>query len=602
MPDDPKLKISIETSADLKGAEAATRAIEGVGAAAEQAAKEVEKLNEAQAAPDAPKARLKDLISEDDSISITQAANRERAAAALSEIASREKEEAIDAAGRAAVEASERFAQAETAAKGLGGGLGEIKAAGGPATMIMRGLETAGRGGVSTFIGLAQAIRGVIAAVTRGLGPVGLLITGLGLLGGAYLALRDKLRPAAQATEDFEKNMEAAKKAADDLSKTKADALVQQWTRAAEAADLYRASVEAIRTVEDARTDADEAIELAKVRADDSLTPVQRLEQEQTVRADARRRRAGSATAAEDPRITAGDSELKKAQDQIALATEEVARRETILARTKATPKGLAGRVASAEDRRSEAALALGVADTAASRDRLKPALEAAETELANALAAQAANAETFDARLKARQEELQAAIDALTAAYAAQTAAVAKLGSSSITISAEEKARQERERGTTTAETIVLESEKARAAAEVGLAADKAPAVDKAVDDFFTPLDRRSSTITPPFAPNANILQRGGGALPGDRSASVSQESVDKIGTDLAEPIQDLQVPPVDPAPVANAVKEVNTRLQKEVGSFADSTVASFRTVNVVLAAHRKEIEVLRGMIEAKA
>jgi len=99
------------------------------------------------------------------------------------------------------------------AGKGAGKTLGELNRAGAGASQILSGLEQAAQGGVQGLFGLAQATRGFITVARTAVastGPVGILITVLGLAAGAFLSLRGSSKQAGDEIDKTKGKVDGA--------------------------------------------------------------------------------------------------------------------------------------------------------------------------------------------------------------------------------------------------------------------------------------------------------------------------------------------------------------------------------------------------------
>jgi|GEM_PF-4124050 len=180
----------------------------------------------------------------------------------------------LDQLAKATDKTASAAQSASSNAKGAASGFQEFSKAGNDAAQIVGGLEQASAGGVRGLFGLAGAMKGLINVVRGAVGasgPFGLLALVLGTLGGLFLALRDKSKPAAEGLQSVAEKAQKAADAVKELNKQKLDALkadLEGLDRAAtDATDSFSELQKQAEEVDNAR----EALELAKIANDSTL-------------------------------------------------------------------------------------------------------------------------------------------------------------------------------------------------------------------------------------------------------------------------------------------------------------------------------------------
>jgi chromosome segregation ATPase len=177
--------------------------------------------------------------------------------------------------------------EAEGAVHGLKGTLGEtatelrhLTGSSREGQEIFRGLGAAAKGGAA---GIGEMIRGLrslalVATHVIGEGPLGLLLIALGLIGGAFVAMKGHAEGAAEGTdkagkaaEEAAKRMEAIKKAVDESFKPLDEEIKKINEHFAELEKRINAANAAAERMEKADKDlTDSQLELAKAREIDA--------------------------------------------------------------------------------------------------------------------------------------------------------------------------------------------------------------------------------------------------------------------------------------------------------------------------------------------
>jgi hypothetical protein len=185
--------------------------------------------------------------------------------------------------------------QAEEAVKGLTSAAGNAAHGSGELGKEVKELghqfhEAAGAGRV-----VAEVIHGNIGAI----GHLGVAVKTIGtllrtnLIGtlvtlGAVAA--QVILPIIQGFDQAKKKIEDATKASEQLAKTNLDSLQRQLTSAAEGADELRKKFEAAQSAKERLDNAEKAARLAGVRADTTLSEVDKVKQESAINEEFRQR------------------------------------------------------------------------------------------------------------------------------------------------------------------------------------------------------------------------------------------------------------------------------------------------------------------------
>jgi hypothetical protein len=694
---DPKLNIRIETTADLKAAAEAERAIEGVTEAAAKAQPALEQLGaEPEGLQSTGEAAQETAPAID---SVTEAA--EAAAPALEE--ADEEVKAIEEDMRRLIDAARGTAPAIEGVKDAAGDLGtdtkgaaeagdelvnlfnELRQSGGPALQILRGAVAATKGGPQAFFGAATGLRGLLALL-KSAGPQGAAAAAaFAGITAAVTALHIAAGQSRKSVEDYSKEIDDATDATAKLNESKTTALIAELKALEVQAAATSASLVAVQVQQQAVIDASAQVEVARIAADPTLTPEQRTERTQAVQQSARASREALTQQVGQTQISAAQQAARDA----AIRADDAARRQQVAAaereRVATTPDTITAQIQEAQRRQLEA-LKEASTTTAASVGTLAGPAAQIQREIDDLRTQRKSAEEDRDRNLKRAEDALALATQELAAARAEAAAREQAAQDVATTVQSQRSAREITEGGTQQTEVIQREAAAREAdqaaAASAQASADRAalernrtdafnqeratrertgttdvlgvekqiretPVADKAAiealkqkkldliaqqdADLKAIAQRYESAIaairaTPlPADPVAtqNTIIRGGGALPNDGDAApglspvtrpvspvapaagapaVSQESIDKVSHDLAEPISDITVPPVDTAPVAAAVNNVNTRLQKEIGGFAKETTNAIARISVVLDEHEQRMKVLAARISNKA
>jgi hypothetical protein len=156
------------------------------------------------------------------------------------------------------------------AADRAGANLRGMSTAAGASAQIISNLERISRGGIDSILGLVGAVRALGAAFLASSGWVGVVLASLGLAAGAFLALKDKIRPAKEAldesgaaAETAAKRIDLAKKATEDAAEVSSRAAVEGIRALADAYDTVAkradAALQSIRAISRAQQGVDDA-------------------------------------------------------------------------------------------------------------------------------------------------------------------------------------------------------------------------------------------------------------------------------------------------------------------------------------------------------
>jgi chromosome segregation ATPase len=464
--DDPKLKIQIETAADLKAAADTERAIEGVSDAAEKAQPALEALGTAPEGLQSTAEAAQEAAPAIDSV--TEAADA--VAPALEE--ADEEVKAIEEDMRRLMDAARGAAPAINEVKNAAGDLGtstgdavsegdelvdlfnELRQSGGPAIQILRGAVAATRGGPQAFFGTAQGLRGLLTLL-KSAGPQGAAAAAaFAAVTAAVTALHVAAGQSRKTVEDYAKEIDDARSATEKLNQSKTDALLAELKALEVQAAATTASLAAVQVQQQAVIDASAQVEIARIAADPTLTPAQRTERTQEVQQRARTGRESLTQQVEQAQISAAQQAARdaarRADDFARRATEASAAREQIAT----APDTITAQIQELQRRQGEAlklaALGTGiVAGTSAGEaGRL-------QREIDDLRRQRTAAEEAREQNLKAAEEALERATRELAEARAEAAAREQAAQDTFIRATAERSARDTTEGGTRQVETI---------------------------------------------------------------------------------------------------------------------------------------------------
>jgi hypothetical protein len=198
---------------------------------------------------------------------LRDAAQQQRDVAAATKEATRAAEQQARTTTTQATPADNAAAKAKeavaTATKRSAGTLDDIRRAGGPATAILQGFSQAAAGGVQSVSGLANAGKGMVAALLGGFGPAGILATAAGVIGGLVVALARVKQPA----EDAAAGLKAVADRATEIQDAKLDTLRAQFETINQEAAAAIAQLDAALERKKRIADADTEAEIATIRA-----------------------------------------------------------------------------------------------------------------------------------------------------------------------------------------------------------------------------------------------------------------------------------------------------------------------------------------------
>lgn len=189
--------------------------------------------------------------------------------------------------GDATGKVGESTGKAAPKAKDLGEALTGFGSRNNQAKDVLEGIDMAARGGSGSLFGMAKAAKNLIEVFT-GFTPVGRLVTVLGLVAGAFLALKDTLYPVKKGLDENNTSADRLKDTFGELekaSKTSLDNQLKEVTQLKEgfeelisAADRSR---ERMDKINDAKTkkalagiDEAEAVALSKATTDEQRTKI----------------------------------------------------------------------------------------------------------------------------------------------------------------------------------------------------------------------------------------------------------------------------------------------------------------------------------------
>lgn len=206
---------------------------------------------------------------------MTDALNKQQSAQAATDTTAKQAAQSTREVGRGAAEASKE--------------IGNLNRAGRAGTQMLSGLDRAAQGGVGAIFGIAQAFRGFISLVRSAViasGPIGLLITALGLVAGALTLFRTKTTEAAGAQKDLSDKIKQAKDNAVELNKVKLDAFRSEIDATTAAANNLLAATQKALELQGRRDAAETEAAIAAIEADPNLSAEQKASRTAGLRAE----------------------------------------------------------------------------------------------------------------------------------------------------------------------------------------------------------------------------------------------------------------------------------------------------------------------------
>lgn len=230
--------------------------------------------------------------------------------------------------------------------------LRRMSEAGGAATQVMSNLERASRGGTDAIFGLAGAVRGVIQSVTAATGWFGYLVAALGLAGGAFLALKDKIFPAKESLEALQKPLDDAVERLQELNKARLESLRSEISGVRQEAEDTAKTLERLLRLRNDIQSANEDVEIARIETDTSIPETERIGRVAEIRRRRREREAGTpvevateaekqATRVRDRAVTRDDAAQAEAADAQAALDRLNLQGEDLLNRQRAANRRL---------------------------------------------------------------------------------------------------------------------------------------------------------------------------------------------------------------------------------------------------------------------
>lgn len=168
----------------------------------------------------------------------------------------------------------------EQATKGVVDAYADLGRRGNEARDVVEGIGRAATGGAGSIFGLAQATRGFLTLVRGGLaasGPLGILVTVLGVLGGLFFALKDKIGGANKETEKIGTSFKNASEEAKKLQALGFDKLAKELAESATQADRLLGLLKLINGLQEKQDALDAKREKARIDADKKLSPQEKL-------------------------------------------------------------------------------------------------------------------------------------------------------------------------------------------------------------------------------------------------------------------------------------------------------------------------------------
>ncbi len=174
-------------------------------------------------------------------------------------------------------------------AKGAKEQLGGLKEAGRGATEMFDGLTRASSGGIQSIFGVAQAFRGFLNVVRGAIGtagPIGLLITGFGLLAGAALAFTRINRQVQASQEEVNAAMKRTSERAEELEKKRLSRFTNAVDDAVKSSQQLLANLEQTNALIDRLEKSKLGAQIAGIDANEGLNSAEKTAAKQKLLAN----------------------------------------------------------------------------------------------------------------------------------------------------------------------------------------------------------------------------------------------------------------------------------------------------------------------------
>jgi hypothetical protein len=161
--------------------------------------------------------------------------------------------------------------------------LREFSRSGAETREIIHGLGEASKGGADSIRGMATAARGffgVLRTGTSAAGPIAWLMIGLGALVGIFMALKGHAEGAGEGLKKTAEGADAAKTALEAMKKDALDSVVTSLEKIKTAADDAIKGIDNLAKARDKIAKSQTDLEIAKIRADTSLTDAEKQQKE----------------------------------------------------------------------------------------------------------------------------------------------------------------------------------------------------------------------------------------------------------------------------------------------------------------------------------
>lgn len=296
------------------------------------------------------------------------------------------------------------------------------------AARAWEGLRMSAQGGLQSIVGLGKAASGALQAVVGAVPFAKWIMWGTALVaivGQLTGTFREWFSSTKEGAEGAQKPLQTVKEQLEELDRATTTKLRAQLNGITTAANEAAARIDALRTVSDALNDAQEAVSLARIRANATMSPAEKLDAEQKVRETYRTARLEQAAQAIVDASANSASEQLAYAESIATAAKAAEAAKKIYDKLAADDEAArAKRIAAARQKVAEAEQAVketGLAPGMASVEN--DALRAADAELA--AAKKAADKEAIDA-WKKEVENAKKAVDSRKTAQDEVTAKAA--------------------------------------------------------------------------------------------------------------------------------------------------------------------------------
>lgn len=207
-------------------------------------------------------------------------------------------------------------------AKSLGSALSDLGGRNNSAKDLLEGLNTAASGGANAFFGLAKSAKAAWSIFTAG--PVGAIVSVLGLAASAAIAFGGNLLKAKKSAEELAAEVETVRKKAEELAAARSNSFADQLKAVGKEAEEATRKLEQHANARERISDAVLGRQLQAIQADQNLTPEQKTQASEAARKAREKEKADNEINDQRAKLKVEQNELAK-QQEAALEIERAA-------------------------------------------------------------------------------------------------------------------------------------------------------------------------------------------------------------------------------------------------------------------------------------